>query len=161
MQISSDSIKSLPVKVLSVYLHAKFDDGVLNFVTLSLAALDTLPNSMQKVSLANLTGLSKCEVIVICFLFVAILYTIKRKKFRNVDITSLGFPVLLTPPTGVCIVCSGTLSEHNKTCDVSMYGLLGKVAGRKFSLRCDRCKLNYNYNRYGDRTRGWNLYESQ
>ena len=82
VQISLDSIKSLPVKVLSVYLHAKFDDGVLDFVTSSLAALDTLPNSMRKVSLVNLTGLSECEVIVICFLFVAILYAIKRKKFR-------------------------------------------------------------------------------
>ena len=43
-----------------------------------------------------------------------------------------------------CIVCSDALSEHNKACDVSIYGLLGKVTGLKFSLRCDRCKLNYN-----------------
>ena len=51
VQLSSDSIKSLPAEVLSVYLHAKFDDGVLDFVTSSLAALDTLPNSMRNVSL--------------------------------------------------------------------------------------------------------------
>lgn len=75
--------------------------------------------------------------------------------------SSIGFPYLLTPPTGVCIVCSDTLSEHNKTCDVTVYGLLGKVSGLKFSLRCDRCKLNYNYDRYGDRARGWRLYEAQ
>ena len=39
VQNSSDSIKSLPAKVLSVYLRAKFDDGLLDFVTSSLAAL--------------------------------------------------------------------------------------------------------------------------
>lgn len=82
-------------------------------------------------------------------------------NLQNVDISSLGFPVLLTPPTGVCIVCSDTLNEHNKACDVSIYGLLGKVAGLKFSLRCDRCKINYNYDRYEGRTRGWCLYEGQ
>ena len=75
MQNSSDSIKSLPAKVLSVYLRAKFDDGLLDFVTSSLAAQDTLPNSMRNVSLAKLTGLSECEVSVICLLFVLSLYT--------------------------------------------------------------------------------------
>ncbi|XP_020629007.1 uncharacterized protein LOC110066146 isoform X2 [Orbicella faveolata] len=163
VQISLDSIRSLPAKVLSVYLHAKFDERVRDFVTSSLAELDILPNSMRNISVANLTGLSEYEA---SLLYEACSVVSKAsppysRSLQNVDISSRGFPVLLTPPIGVCIVCSDTLSEHNKTCDVTIYGLLGKVAGLKFSLRCDRCKLNYNYDRYGNRARGWCLYEGQ
>lgn len=80
---------------------------------------------------------------------------------NRVDLATLGFPVLLTPPTGVCIVCSSTLSEHNRACDVAINGLLGKATGLKFCLRCDRCKISYNYDRYGDKKKGWSLYEDQ
>ena len=66
VRISLDSIKSLPAKVVSVYLHAKFDERVIDFVTSSLAELETLPNSMRNISLMNLTGLPEYEVIVIC-----------------------------------------------------------------------------------------------
>ena len=69
--------------------------------------------------------------------------------------------MILSPPTGVCIFCSSKLSENNSACDVSIYGLLGKMVGLKFSLRCVSCKINYNYDRYGDTTRGWRLYEDQ
>lgn len=79
VQISLDSIKSLPAKVLSVYLHAKFDERVREFVTSSLAELDILPNSMRNISVANLTGLSEYEVIVVCVvvLFLVSLYASK------------------------------------------------------------------------------------
>ena len=64
--LSLDSIKSLPAKVVSVYLYSKFDERVIDFVTSSLAAVEALPNSMRNISLANLTGLPEYEVIVIC-----------------------------------------------------------------------------------------------
>ena len=66
MHLSLDSIKSLPAKVVSVYLYSKFDERVIDFVTSSLAAVEALPNSMRNISLANLTGLPEYEVIVIC-----------------------------------------------------------------------------------------------
>ena len=66
VHLSLDSIKSLPAKVVSVYLYSKFDERVIDFVTSSLAAVEALPNSMRNISLANLTGLPEYEVIVIC-----------------------------------------------------------------------------------------------
>ena len=81
-------------------------------------------------------------------------------SYRNkVIVSSISFPVLLSPPVGICLVCSHTLTEHNRACDVVIYGLLGKASGLKFSLRCDQCKINYNYDQYGNKTRGWCLYE--
>ena len=69
VHISLDSIKSLPAKVVSVYLHAKFDESVIDFITSSLAELETLPNSIRNISLTNLTGLPEYEVIVICVVY--------------------------------------------------------------------------------------------
>lgn len=69
VQICTDSMRSLPTKVLAVYLYAKFDEKVLDFVTSSLAELDTLPNSMRNVSLAKLTGLSEDEMIICVFVY--------------------------------------------------------------------------------------------
>ena len=66
VHLSFDSIKSLPAKVVSVYLYSKFDERVIDFITSSLAAVEALPNSMRNISLANLTGLPEYEVIVIC-----------------------------------------------------------------------------------------------
>ena len=82
------------------------------------------------------------------------------KPLSSIDVfASLNFPVLLTPPTGHCLKCGSGLTSNNKACDVSVYGLRGKVPGLKFCLRCERCKINYNYDRYGNKSNGWSLYE--
>ena len=83
----------------------------------------------------------------------------KGGSSSKADLSSIGFPILLTPPTGACLVCGHVLTEHNRACDVAVYGLSGKAVGLKFSLRCDRCKINFNYDRYGNRTKGWSLYK--
>ena len=70
------------------------------------------------------------------------------------------FPVLLTPPSNTCSVCSRLLTLHNKPCDVAVYSLCGKTKGLKFSLRCECCKINYNYDRYGNKSTGWCLYKT-
>ena len=75
------------------------------------------------------------------------------------NLSSLEFSILLTPPTGTCLLCRCGLTGHNKPCEVSVYGLRGKAVGLKICLRCDRCKITYNYDRYGNKTRGWSLYE--
>ena len=82
------------------------------------------------------------------------------KPLSSIDVfASLNFPVLLTPPTGHCLKCRSGLTSNNKARDVSVYGLRGKVPGLKFCLRCERCKINYNYDRYGNKSNGWSLYE--
>ena len=70
---------------------------------------------------------------------------------ENVYLT--GFSVLLTPPVSLCVACNQVLAGHDKPCDVTIYGLRGKVPGIKFSLCCDHCKLNYNYNQYGNKVK--------
>lgn len=82
------------------------------------------------------------------------------KPLSSIDVVrSLNFPALLTPPTGHCLKCGSGLTSNNTACDVSIYGLRGKVAGLKFCLRCEKCKINFNYDRYGNKTNGWSLYE--
>lgn len=67
VQLSTDTLRSLPTKVICVYLSAKFDQHVLDFVTSSLAELDTLPHSLRNVTVAKLTGLSVDEVSIFFF----------------------------------------------------------------------------------------------
>lgn len=105
VQISLDSIRSLPAKVLSVYLHAKFDERVRDFVTSSLAELDTLPNSMRNISVVNLTGLSEYEVIVVCVvvLFLVSLYASKP----NPELKLFGIQPLLNDVVLIFISFTG------------------------------------------------------
>lgn len=70
------------------------------------------------------------------------------------------FPVLSTPQTSSFSACSWILTSHNKPCDVVVYTSCRKTAGLKFFLRCEYCKINYNYDCYGNKSAGWCLYQT-
>ena len=62
MQMTNDSILSLPSKVLSAYLVAKYDPRVISFVTFALPELAVLPLSLRWEMMEKSTGLSDSEV---------------------------------------------------------------------------------------------------
>ena len=62
LQMTNDSILSLPSKVLSVYLVAKYDPRVISFVTFALPELAVLPLSLRWEMMEKSTGLSDSEV---------------------------------------------------------------------------------------------------
>ena len=85
----------------------------------------------------------------------------KHSYLERLQNCSVGnFPVLLTPPTSTCFACSRMLTSHNKPCNVVLYTLCGKRTGFKFSLRCEYCKFNCNYDHHGNKSIGWCLYQT-
>ena len=58
--------------------------------------------------------------------------------------------VILSPPVDRCYECQQLLSPYN-SCQVRCYTRTGAMHGHKFTLRCTRCKLLYNYAQYGNK----------
>jgi len=64
------------------------------------------------------------------------------------------------PPTSRCLQCGGNLSRHNDPSDVVFFGLKGSSAGKKITLRCNKCHLNFSHSRYGNKESGYQFYAS-
>lgn len=58
--------------------------------------------------------------------------------------------VILAPPVDHCYECHQSLSHYN-SCQVKCYTSKGVMPGRKFTLRCMKCKLFYNYAQFGNK----------
>ena len=58
--------------------------------------------------------------------------------------------VILAPPVDCCYECQQMLSPYN-SCQVRCFTRTGAVHGYKFTLRCVRCKLLYNYDQFGNK----------
>ena len=58
---------------------------------------------------------------------------------------------ILAPPTQECFECGSLLSSYH-TCEVELYTLSGVKSATKLTLRCQPCKLFYNYSQFGNKT---------
>ena len=157
IKLTLDSIRNLPLKVIWAHLSCKYEPQLLSDISFSLEDLRVLPKTVRWETIAKLTSVSLEEAPII---------------FEGLRIVKKSVPIgvgsevyhgvcgvtLLSPPTATCLACSRNLALHNKACDVVVHTLSGKRNGLKFSLRCEHCHTNYNYDRYGDKTKGWSLY---
>ena len=67
----------------------------------------------------------------------------------------------LAPPLHHCYDCEQPLVSYN-SCQVKCYTTNGVSTGRKFTLRCLRCNLYYNYAQFGNkRLNGFRFYPMQ
>ena len=158
-KVTPEMVSNLPPKMVSTYFVANYNEHVISYVTSFLPKLRLLPVSIALEGICNLTG---CPTNDASFIFNAcssshdVLW-----KVDQIDFCLRGFPLLLTPPTKTFLLCSCSLSQHNRPCDVTVHTARGKITGQKFSLRCTKCDLNYNYDRYGNTTKGLSLYEER
>ncbi|XP_068759139.1 uncharacterized protein [Montipora capricornis] len=153
-----DTMRALPSKVVDIYLSVKYSKDLLVFLSTYISQLRALPESIRNETVAKLSGLSIQEVPILLEGCSLVEKTSNLERLQNCSVGN--FPVLLTPPTSTCFACSRMLLSHNKPCNVAVYTLCGKRTGLKFSLRCEHCQFNYNYDRYGNKSVGWCLYQN-
>ena len=68
---------------------------------------------------------------------------------------------LLVPPTSTCFQCGKTLVSYH-SCTVKLYTFEGVTEKQKVTLRCNECKVIYNYSQYGDKHNlGFRYYDYQ
>ena len=158
-KLTPDTLRNLPPKMTATYLFANYEARVISYVTSFLPELRVLPVSVRLETICSVIGCSPDDA---SFIFDACLISHDvLLKVDHGDLCSCGYPILLTPPTKTCLLCNCLLSQHNKPCDVTIHSVRGKTAGLKFSLRCTQCDVNYNYDQYGNTTKGWSLYEER
>ena len=59
---------------------------------------------------------------------------------------------ILAPPTRLCLPeCGSPLTSYH-TCEAELYTLSGLKLATKVTLRCQPCKLLYNYSQYGNKS---------
>lgn len=75
--------------------------------------------------------------------------------------TKFGIVHFLAPPSDTCCLCLQRLTLHNKPIPVTVFTLNGPEPGVKLSLRCRKCEIAYNYNKYGSSSKGFQYYENQ
>ena len=147
-----DMINNLPSAALSAYVAAKYEQHVVSYIEYFIPELRLLLSFLRIETINIVTGISHKDASV---LFKACSMIRKTQPTRIgaslKDLCRRGYPLLLLSPTSKCLNCEGELSQHNKPCQVTVYSLeQGKAIGLKFSLRCEKCKVNYNYDRYQD-----------
>ena len=57
---------------------------------------------------------------------------------------------VLSPPVKQCTSCTSNLIENHR-CRVKLYTLAGMYEAEKVTLQCVRCKISYNYDKWGDK----------
>lgn len=68
---------------------------------------------------------------------------------------------VVAPPVKQCNKCAANLTE-NHHCRVKLYTLTGMHEAEKVTLRCLKCKLSYNYDKWGDKNEnGFRYYPEQ
>ena len=58
---------------------------------------------------------------------------------------------ILAPQTRVCFECGSSLASYH-TCEAELYTLSGVRSATKVTLRCQPCKLLYNYSQFGNKS---------
>ena len=69
---------------------------------------------------------------------------------------------VLAPPTGTCFQCTNRLELCNHVTEVTL--ICAKTPStqtkKKVSLRCKRCSIIYNFDKYGDSRTGFRFYDT-
>ena len=76
----------------------------------------------------------------------------------------LGYATFLAPPTTVCLqaACDNHhLCSYTAPVKVTVYDMMGPSPASKISLRCPKCKTNYNYSMYGNKSISGERYYDQ
>ena len=77
------------------------------------------------------------------------------------DQPSCSLPNILAPPTSQCQKCLKSLVK-NHSCTVLIYTLTGVRHAEKVTMRCMRCNIYYNYDKWGNKNDiGFSFYPSQ
>ena len=58
---------------------------------------------------------------------------------------------MLAPPVRECFECGSSLSAYH-TCEAELYTLCGVKVVSKVTLRCQHCRLLYNYSQFGNKS---------
>ena len=68
---------------------------------------------------------------------------------------------VLSPPIKQCTHCAANLTE-NHHCRVKLYTLSGVKEAEKVTFRCAKCRVSYNYDKFGDKIEnGFRFYPEQ
>ncbi len=67
--------------------------------------------------------------------------------------------MFLCPPVSVCVDCGASLQVHHQPTTVVCYTWNGPIPALKLTLRCEVCRLNYRYEQYGNKERGYQYYQ--
>ena len=126
-----------------------------------MKALHSLPKSLTKcqresfLKQACANGISDSELDNIC----SLLSTICIPSINDLSTTTLQH--VMAPPTGICLECGENLVAYH-TCDVKNYNCKEVYYAKKFTLRCAKCCVLYNYSQYGDKHQtGFRYYQQE
>ena len=86
--------------------------------------------------------------------------------FCTSSITNLSMTTpqhVMAPPTEICLECGENLASiAYHTCDVKYYSCKEVYYTKKFTLRCTKCCVLYNYSQYGNKhQRGFRYYQQE
>lgn len=150
--INVDKCLEVNTRTLESWLVAKFGLQVTQKCVTFLKSTTSLPCSSRRRLLEkfNPTVVEHFDVLDA----VSNVFSISESPSNTVQV--------LTPPTSKCLVCKSsiTLSVYNQ-CDVVVFGLRGSFAATKVTIRCQSCRLVYNYSTFGNVADGWRLYEEE
>ena len=84
-----------------------------------------------------------------------------RNTLNSTDKTLSELSVL-TPPTGTCLLCANRLELCNNVTAVSFICARNSTiqGKKKVSLRCKKCSLVYNFDKYGNKKTGFRFYDN-
>lgn len=66
--------------------------------------------------------------------------------------------MFLAPPWQHCADCNCVLQEHNIPTTIICFTVDGPIPATKVTLRCVQCGVNYRYDQYGNKTKGYSSY---
>lgn len=132
-----------------------------NAVSTCAAALTRLPVSLPKSQLLKVisqqTSLPTTDV--------ATLLEMLRNHCSNLLTSAMwpnvNLPNLMAPGVSECIQCGSSLAPYH-SCDVTCYTLTGPSKFTKVTLRCQGCRILYNYSQFGNKNdTGFRFYPNQ
>ena len=153
---SVERLRDLHPDNILVWLIAKH--GSTTIFSL-MKAFHSLPNSLTECQREAMlmqacpSGISNNDLKMVC--------TILSELCTN-DLSTTPQPTyIMAPPTATCIECGDKLVAYH-SCDVKYYSTKEVHYAKKFTLRCAKCCLLYNYSQYGDKhERGFRYYPQE
>ena len=109
-KLTLDGLRTLPPKVLSAYLYAKYRAQAVTYVSFFVEDLRVLPVSVRLETISKITGLAAEEASV---LFESV--NILKKSLPvhyGIDSAGISGPILLCPPTATCFHCKSPLAPQ-------------------------------------------------
>lgn len=130
-------------------------------VSTCAASLTRLPTSLPQSHLLKVisqqTSLPTSDVATLCRML--------REHCSSLLISamwpSVNLPNMMAPSVNECMQCGSNLTPYH-SCDVTCYTLTGPSKFTKVTLRCQGCKILYNYSQLGDKNAtGFRFYPNQ